>query len=372
LKTSFGGNSSGDVVSTAYVSRIANPDLKWEKTAQFDVGVDVGVLDGKIRFSGDYYYKKTIDAIIPRAIPKTTGFDIAYMNVGSLKNEGVELSISAYPFQGEKFSWEINANATFMSLSPLDLSDNEYLFVGDQGGRDSQLGLRMEVGKPAGLLWGYVYDGTWSQDEIDNATTTNTGLLGQYKAVDINGDNVLDANDKTYVGRSMPTTILGLSNAFSYKNIGLDFFIQGSFGNDMQIDYWGDLLGMDVSFPSNVSKEYLSDYWTTSNTDAKYAGISGVSSTTLKPWETNTNNIFDASYIRLKSITLSYNLNPKKSKIFRSAKFYVTGENLLTITDYPGYNPDVSSLGGSAFNAGYDNSAYPIAKKYTLGVKLSF
>lgn len=371
-KPAFGGNEEGDLVNTAYVTRIANPDLKWEKTAQFDVGLDIGILDGKVQLSGDYYHKKTVDAIIPRAIPKTSGFNIAYMNVGSLLNEGIELNLTAHPFRGD-FSWDISANTSLMYQKPVDLSDNEYIFVSGQGDRDSQLGLRMEVGRPAGLLWGYVYDGTWGdQAELNNRTTVNGGLIGSYKGVDINGDNIFDSNDKTYVGRALPTMTVGLSNGFSYKNFDLDFFFQGSFGNDLQIDYWNNLLGMDVNFPSNVLKEYLNDHWTPTNTDAKYAGISGASNTTLRSWETNTNNIFNASYVRLKSITLSYNLNPRNLSVFDSAKFYITGENLLTITDYPGYNPDVASLGMSAFNAGYDNSAYPIAKKFTVGMKVSF
>lgn len=372
MKPAFGGNSEGDLVSAAYVTRIANPDLKWEKTAQFDVGFDMGLFDSRIQFSADYYHKKTVDAIIPRAIPKTSGFDVAYMNVGSLLNKGLELNLTGYPFQGD-FSWEINANTTLMYQSPIDLSDNDYIFVSGQGGRDSQLGLRMEIGKPAGLLWGYVYDGVWgSQADINSRTTVTSGLLGAYKGVDINGDNVFDGNDKTYIGRSLPTMIFGLSNRFSYKNFDFDFFLQGSYGNDLQIDYWNNLLGMDVNYPTNVLADYLGNYWTPTNTDAKYAGISGASTTTLRPWETNTNNIFDASYIRLKSVTLTYNLNTRTLRVFDSAKFYITGENLLTITNYPGYNPDVASLGMSAFNAGYDNSAYPIAKKFTLGMKFSF
>ncbi|WP_347840586.1 TonB-dependent receptor [uncultured Draconibacterium sp.] len=372
IQPAFGGNTASDLAATAYVNRIANPDLKWERTNQFDVGVDVGILDGKLEFTADYYHKKTVDAIIPRAIPKTTGFQSALMNIGSLLNEGVELSMTAYPIEGE-FSWKIGGNVTFMHQTPLDLSDNDYIYASAHGGRDSQLGLRMELNKPSGLLWGFVFDGVWdSQEEIDNRTTTNHGLLGDYKAVDINGDNVLDANDKTYVGRALPSITYGINNTLSYKNFNLDFFIQGVHGNDTQINYWNNLLGMSVEFPNNVSREYLNNYWKPGSTNAKYAGISGAKAGTIRPWETNSNSVFDASYIRLKSVTLSYDLKVQNQNIFDSAKIYLTGENLVTITDYPGYNPDVASLGLQAFNAGYDNGGYPAAKKITLGLSVTF
>jgi hypothetical protein len=295
------------------------------------------------------------------------------MNIGSLLNKGVELSLNAIPVSGN-FSWEISGNVTLMRQTPLDLSDNKFIFVSAHGDeRSSQLGLRMEVDKPSGLLWGVVYDGVWSsEDDIEDRTTVNNGVVGDYKGVDLNGDNVIDANDMTYVGRALPSVVYGITNTLSYKNFVLDFFIQGSKGNDMQIDYWSNLLGMDVEFPSNVSKEYLDNYWTPGNNDAKYAGISGATSSTLNEWETNTLNVFDASYIRLKYITLSCNLKLRNQGFFDMIRIYATGENLLTITDYPGYNPDVASLGYNAFNAGYDNGGYPIAKRYTIGVSIIF
>ena len=324
-------------------------DLKWETTDQYDVGFDLALLNNRILVTADYYVKNTKDLLNTVVLASSSGFTRTIQNVGSIQNKGFEFDLSAKVLTGE-FNWDLSANISFNRNEVTGLYKGEDLFTSSV----SVLAINDNVqilreGSPVGQFWGFVEDGYDDQ--------------GHIKIVDQNGDGSINSEDKTFIGDANPDFIYGINSSMSYKNFDLNIFIQGSQGND--------IFNVSVINPTNdfgqglnAPRDLFSNHWTPQNTNAKYPLISRATNAYASDrW------IEDGSYMRLKNIELAYNL-PIENSALSSAQFYLSGQNLITITDYSWWDPEVNSRG--AGQAGIDHNTYPIPKTVTVGVRVGF
>lgn len=346
------------LVTGASLSRIANPDLRWETTTQYNIGFDARFLNGRLGLTFDYYLKNTDDLILDITIPKTSGFNTSRQNVGSLQNTGTELSVDYIVFDGN-FHWDVNGNISFIQNKVTDLGDADYVEVASWPRRG---GSRLYVGEPAGQIWGYIIEGVFDdQEQADNWPVDhgiNNHKEGYLIYRDIDGDGVITLDDRTNLGTGTPTSVFGLTNRFRYQNFDLSVFFQGVTGADVVVFYQGDI------------DRYFRDTWTPENRDAE--GPINTTGGNGNRGLTDNRQVHDASYIRLKNIRLGYTFPMEKVSFLGGINLYFNASNILTFTDYPGYNPDVSSGGTFAFGEGYDTGVYPLAKIYTVGLNVNF
>ncbi|XOV92995.1 MAG: TonB-dependent receptor [Bacteroidota bacterium] len=326
-------------------------DLKWETTEQMDFGADFGFLNNRILLTADFYVKNTRDLLNTVTLPSSTGYVSTIRNVGAVQNKGLELGVDAKILTGE-FKWDINANISFNRNKVVKLQDGEDIL----GGSVSVLSVNDNVtilreGRPIGQFYGYVEDGYDSN--------------GQIVLKDLDGDGSITGEDKTYIGDPNPDFIYGINSNMSFKNFELTLFFQGTYGNDIYnvssipttIDY-----GQGINMPREV---YL-DHWTPENPDAKYPLISrNTSAYNSDRW------IENGSFLRMRNIELAYNFPVNNISWLQNAKLYVSGQNLLTITKYSWWDPEVNSKGAGTAR-GIDHFTYPIAKSVTVGFRVGF
>lgn len=364
----LGSNSwtiGNQLVSGFYPNRIPNPDLKWERTGQFDIGIDLGLFDNRLRMTADYYSKKTTDLLYNVAIPNASGYDSMLKNIGSVQNRGCELSIESDNLSGP-FLWTTAFNISFNRNKVLELGGESYKDVGkyDDHLKTSDI-RRLIVGQPIGVFYGYRFDGIFQNEAECAQQTSSTSPIGiglrRYK--DLNGDGKVDAtSDREVLGDANPKFFGGMTNTFAYKGVELNVFLQYSYGNKI-FNY----NAMELESPTggqNVYKD-LVNRWSATNPSNEYQKAT-----------TNRNNIVsdrfieDGSFLKLKTVSLSYSFPKLKCKHIGGLRLYVTGQNLLTWTKYRGYDPEVSYRGASTLEAGEDFGGYPQSRTYMLGIKL--
>ncbi|MFC5412772.1 SusC/RagA family TonB-linked outer membrane protein [Larkinella bovis] len=347
-------------------SRVANPDLKWERTAQFDVGVDFGVLNNRLRFTADYYYKRTKDLLLEVSVPWTSGYSTSLQNVGSTENKGFELSVSATPING-RLKWNVDANYSQNRNKVLSLGGVEEFFGPESGSSFYSPGpaILIRKGQPVNSFFGYVGDGLFrTQEDIAKGPVHRYMELGDLRFKDVNGDGTLSPADRTLIGNAQPKFIYGLNNTFTYGHFDLTILLQGVYGNNiLNLLRVYELESMRGTHNNHIR---ALDRWTPENPNAympkaDYRGQEQFISTRA---------LEDGSYLRLRNIVLAYNLPGKLVKWSRSAKIYVSGQNILTWTNYTGYDPEVNSHGQNPINQGIDYGAYPRAKTFMIGVNL--
>ena len=345
-------------------SRIANPDLRWEKTGQFDAGIDLGLLNNRIQITADYYVKTTSDLLLAVELPATTGFTSVTRNVGSLENRGFELGINTINLDGQ-FKWRTNGNISFNRNRVLKLNDAEQFFVGSAGGSNTSI---VKVGESIGSFYGNVFDGIWqTAEEIKAAgAIARTGdLPGALRYKDVNGDGIFnEASDRVILGNGLPKFIFGLTNNFSFQRFDLSVFLQGVYGN--QINNF-TRRSMETSDPSaSLLRTVIEGAWRADKPSTTLPSI--------RQWRpTNIDSFFieDGSFLRVKNVSLGYQL-PINTKYVKRARVYVSSQNLLTFTKYRGYDPEVNSDFNSNTSYGVDAYAYPAARSVTFGASFSF
>lgn len=354
---------TGNKVIGYHPTQIANPDLKWETTKQFDIGLDAGFLNNRIQTTVDYYYKKTDDLLLYVNLPVTSGFTSALKNIGSVQNKGMEFSLSTKNLVGT-VKWSTDFNIAFNRNKVLDLAGVESMPVPS---RINQLDPGwIVVGQPIGLFYGLKTDGLFQNAEEVAASAQPGANPGDIRYIDYNGDGVINMDDRQQIGASEPKFFGGLMNSFSYNNIELIIFLQGSYGNDI---FNANLLSYE--YPNGLYNQFTTvlDRWTPENTDAKVQRASAF----MQDAYPMDRFVEDGSYLRLKTLTLSYDLSYLVKKSWNgSLKIYLTTENLLTWTNYSGYDPEVNYFGKSYLTSGYDWGSYPSTRNYFLGLKLSF
>lgn len=372
-------------ITSAVPATIGNPNLKWETTAQIDVGLDMGFLKDRINLTTDVYSKTTKNLLLNASLPTSTGYASVYENIGSVRNQGLEITINTVNIQQNNFSWTSSFNISFNSSKVLSLAGGQQSLLSGiawDNAWTTTPAYIAQVGKPLGQIYGYIWDGVYQYGDF-NKTTANTYVLkdnvttngntraniqpGDIKYRDINGDGVVNASDYTVIGRGLPLHIGGFTNNFTYKGFDLGIFFQWSVGNDIQN------INNQV-FNGGTGKLYTNQFstyqnrWTPTNTNtdqyraAGYFG-GGYSSRTVE----------DGSYLRLKTLSFGYSLPQKllgKWKI-KALRFYSSAQNLFTITKYSGQDPEVNAY-NSALTPGFDYSAYPRALTVTAGANISF
>ncbi|WP_255539674.1 SusC/RagA family TonB-linked outer membrane protein [Longitalea luteola] len=358
-------------------NNLPNPDLSWESTKAFDAGFDLAILGNRVQITADYYDKKTTKLLFQVSLPTTSGFSTMTQNIGSVQNKGVELGINTINIDKEKLKWSTSFNISANRNKVLDLGDVPYQFTGNVssnlfpgGGRFSSI---LQVGKPIGEFYGYVFDGIWqSQADITKSGTKQSVKPGDPIYRDLNGDSALDAtNDRTIIGHALPKFTYGFTSNLTVGRFNLFVLIQGVQGVDILNE---NKIEMENGLVFANKFAYVADQsWRgegTSNT------LPSVVSTYRRNLGVTSDLIENGSYLRFKTITLTYDLPlPKVSPIFKSASLYATGQNLITITDYSGYDPEVNSYSntqGNYTSLNVDYNPYPNIKTYTVGLRLGF
>jgi TonB-linked SusC/RagA family outer membrane protein len=364
---------------------VGNKELKWERTAQTDIGLDVGLLNNRISFTADYYYKVTSDLLLNASLPSSTGYLTGYKNIGKVSNRGVEFTLNTVNIDHKKFTWSTNFNIAFNRNKILELNYDQPSLTTRVTWNDNfntSLPYLARPGMPVALFMGYLFDGLYQYEDFNlmpNGTyvlrenVPNNGLdrslikPGYIKYQDVNNDGVVDANDQTYIGNPIPEHIGGFANNFRYGNVDLNIFFQWSYGNDI-------LNANRIVFEGAEARQYLNMFksfenrWTPENTNT-IMPAAGVST----PNVYSTRIIEDGSFIRLKTVSLGYNIPAatlKKIKI-KNIRMYAAAQNLVTWTNYSGVDPEVS-VRNSALTPGFDWSAYPKARTLTLGLNVTF
>ncbi len=347
---------------------ISNPEIRWEKNINFNGGIDATLFDRKLNITADYFYKKTEDLLVNPQVSGILGVAGPgaagpVVNAGTVENRGVEFSIGYSDEISDDFKFNLNYNVTRL--------DNEVLFVGNSTGvlEGGSFGIgqdppsRMEAGFPIGYFYGYQTDGIFqTQAEINSSPSLANTAPGDIKFVDVNGDGVIDSDDKTYIGDPIADVTMGFNMSFNYKNWDFNAYAFASIGNEIVRNY-------ERNLPLTNRPSYFLDRWTGPGTSNTFPRVTTGA----------TNNILfsdfyveDGSFVRLQSVQLGYTLNESLvQKInFDSIRFYVSASNLFTLTKYRGYDPTTSS--GAPIGGGIDQGFYPNPKTFLLGANINF
>jgi len=355
------------IVNGVYPSTVSNSDLTWESTNQFDVGVDMSFWNGLLRFNADYYKKTTENLLYSVPLPRYSGFSSITKNFGSIENKGFEFTLGS-DFKLKDLKWEVGLNFSSNKNKVLSLPGSEVKYSNVPGGLVNKDPTQiLQVGSPVGSFYGYVFDGLYQSG--DNIIETGK-QPGDLKYRDISGpqgspDGKIDANDRTIIGNPNPKFSIGFSNNLNYKNFDLSFMFLGVFGNDV---YNFTRMELDGLYGKSNTLADVLNRWTPENTNTDIPRANGTHAIA-----SSTRWVEDGSFIRLKDLSLGYNL-PKQviSKIGIDAmRISLSGQNLLTFTSYSGYDPEVSTS-YSNLNQGLDYESYPNIKSYTLGINIQF
>ncbi len=343
---SFG---EGTYITYAPGTRLPN-NLRWETTETRDMGLDLGMFNGRLNITADYYIKHTRDLLNTVGLPLSMGYTTTIQNIGAMQNKGFELGVEAIPIAKE-FEWRINFNASINRNKVLKLYNSQDILRAsiDVNLVQDYLNILRE-GHPVGSFWGYLEDG---YDE-----------KGQIVFRDLNGDSRITLDDKTFIGDPNPNFIYGIQSVMNYKNFDFTFFIQGSQGNDIyNVSSINNTLDFGIGL--NMPRDVYLNHWTPENRNAKYP---------IPKLSTNVRSsnrfVEDGSYLRLKNIELAYNLRFNKNAI-KSLRLFVNAQNLLTLTKYSWWDPEVNSR-SSAIDLGIDHFTYPTAKNITVGLQFRF
>ncbi len=372
----------GDMVNAARPTDVANENLTWETTAQLNIGADISLLNDRIALTLDAYRMVTDDLLFDVRLPQYSGYPNQIRNIGKVENKGFEAMITGRIFTGE-FQWKTDVNFSINRNEILELPDgNDIQYPSGPGHMvglgDTQI---LREGEQVGAFYGWIYDGVYQEGDTFVPGGGFEQEPGGEKFRDIAGrnqenerveepDNNLNNDDRTIIGSPHPDFTYGWNNEFRFKNFDLNIFFQGSQGNDI-LSY--TLMELNLLAGNNNATTEALDRWTPSNTDTDVPKAAlGRSRRVSSRW------IYDGSYIRLKNVSLGYNLplSVLNSINIANLRIYVSAQNLFTITDYPGYDPEVNyRTGGNTNgnrNVGLDYGSYPNAKMYTVGLNIGF
>lgn len=358
-----------DIVKFLYPNNAGNANLKWETTSQFDVGFDAILWNGKVELNFDYYYKKTTDLLNPVQISLSTmGLYSTLANNGSIENKGWELFIKYNPITKRDFTWSTTLNLSGIKGKVLEISDPSELTIEPQGWYNPTAYMRVEKGMPLSSIYGYIFEGVIQEGET--YAPQPQSVPGHPKFRDINNDGIIDTEDRTIIGNGNPDVIIGWGNTFRYRDFDFSFFFDGAFGQEM-------LNVNNIVFEDLDRLTSSMDRWTRNHPS---------NTTPATTWRKDGGNQYgsfinskfveDASYFRLSNIELGYSLPCEKignlSKIVKSFRVFVGAQRLFTITNYSGFDPEVSVNGASSIGQGLDYCTYPAYRTFNCGAKITF
>lgn len=365
---------------------LANKDLKWESTREINIGYDLGLFKNRMELTIDVYRRTTSDLLLNSDIPSTSGYLRMLQNVGKIRNEGLEFTLNTLNIKSKTFSWESNFNISFNRNKVLELSSGkESLFntVSFESQYSAPLYIS-QVGQPAGMFYGYVFDGVYQLSDFDSPSPgtyilkntvptngNNRDLIqpGEIKYKDVNSDGVVDSYDLVVIGRGQPIHTGGFTNTFTYKGFTLNLLLQWSYGNQI---YNANRLMFEGNGNGRTDlNQYASyvDRWTPENPTNKNFKTGGQG-----PIGFHSSRVLeDGSYLRLKTVSFGYSIPTRyiKKLYLNRLNLSVSSQNLLTWTKYSGMDPEVS-VRNSVLTPGFDFSAYPIPRTVVFGINATF
>jgi TonB-linked SusC/RagA family outer membrane protein len=362
----FGPSST--LVTGIAPTQLANPNLKWETTTQYDAGVDLGVFQNRVSFTFDAYYKKTTDLLLNVPLPEYSGYTSALENVGSVENKGIEWSINTDNIRGRDLTWKTSLTFGLNRNKITNLGPGvSYYYPLAPTGQQSPV--IVQVGLPVGTFWGYSTNGLLTAADLAKGVPLLTGVpqqVGDQRYVALNGHTSVTTADKHNLGNSQPKFTFGFTNNLTYKGFDLSFLIQGSYGNKLFNQLEQQLEKPTLALNASGT---LVNRWSTTNPNG----------TTPRATNSPVPQIIDryvenASYARLKNLTLGYTFNKGTTGTIhaKQIRVYVSAQNWVTITHYHGYNPEANYFDNDNTKAGIDYGIYPAAKTFLGGVNLTF
>jgi len=378
--------NNGTPTGAIYISAVANSALQWEKVNTIDMGYELGISKDRFKLEFDLYRKTTENLLLSSTLPPTTGFGTAVKNIGKLRNDGMEFTLNALVVSSGSFNWEANFNISFNKNMIMELTRGQQSLptVAAYVSQYQKPLYLAEIGKPAGMMIGYIWEGNYQYSDFNetspgvyvlkpevstNGAVRNTIMPGDIKYRDINGDGIMNDADITFIGRGQPIHTGGFSNNLSYKGFNLNVFFQWSYGNNV---YNANRLLLEgnsnVFHVINQFATYANRWSPENQTNANYRtrgqGPIGFHSSRV---------VEDGSFLRLKTVALSYSIPSKliKRLYLSDLSVNVSAQNLATWTKYTGMDPEVSTR-NNVLSPGYDYSSYPKSPAIVFGLKGSF
>ncbi|MFH6984990.1 SusC/RagA family TonB-linked outer membrane protein [Marinoscillum luteum] len=364
-------NFNNTFVSAVVPTVLPNTNVRWESQEQINVGLDLSMFKGRVNATIDGYIKNTKDMLVPQAVPVTSGYSDIYVpsiNAGQMRNRGIEVVVNTTNIQNEKLIWTSDVVFSFNHNEVIDINSETPL---TRGGIGLNYNLaRIQPGYPVNVFYGFVTEGIFQTDEevqlsavqIPGSSSATSTSAGDIRFQDLNNDGIINDDDRTFLGNPNPDFIYSLNNTFSYGNFSLNIFLQGVQGRDIFNANRIYTEGMSITTNQNAS---VIDRWTgpgSSNTIPR--AIYGDPNNNARP---SSRYIEDGSYLRVKNITLAYNIPSEVigKGSFGGAKVYVSGQNLFTLTNYSGLDPEVGV-------DGIDNNLYPVTRTVSIGLNVKF
>lgn len=353
--------------------RVPNPGLKWEQTAQADIGLDLGLFNNRLNFTADYYHKKTTNLLLDRPISIVSGYSSVSDNIGSVQNKGIEMAINAVVIDNKDWNWTVGASLSANRNEILALgTNNEDIFPGPQlpGGLTYTI---LRKGGSVGDLFGYTRLGTWGTKEAGEAAKYGA-KPGDIKRKDVNGDYKYTIADCSVIGNMFPKYEMSFNTAVHYRNWDLSADIQVVKGNDVINATAFEL--EDRQHYLNSYATLLKDAWTPDHQNTMIPAIRYISDNKASDYPSgymDSHWMEDGSYIRGKNLTIGYTMPGQLLSTLglNRIRVYANAQNFFLITKYRGYDPEASSLGG-AFTQGADYFGYPKSRTYTFGLNVTF
>jgi len=354
----------GSRASGVGIGTLANPNLKWEKTAQYDLGLELGLFRNRIKIEADVYYKKTTDMLLNAPIPSSSGYTNIYKNIGNMENKGVELLLNTENVTGA-LVWNTSFNISFNRNKVLALGDaDDDIFANPNFLSNTNI---IRVGQPVGSFYGYVREGTWGTGEAGEAARYNL-LPGDVKLRDLDDDGQINEADRMIIGNGIPKFFGGFLNTVTYKNFDLAIELQFSYGND--ILNLSKATGEDRIGQVNSYATVL-DAWTPTNQQTMVAEHRPASS--YYTMNIDTRWVEDGSFLRGKNLLLGYTLPQQALQRMHANRIrvFASVQNFFIVSKYSGYDPEVTTY-GDAFAQGIEFFGYPKPRTFMLGFNLTF
>ena len=362
------------IASGAGLTSLGNSQLGWERTKQFDIGLDIRFFNDRLEFIYDYYKKNTTDLLFNVAIPQESGFSDFNDNVGEIEFWGHEFGLISRNIAKENFTWTSNFNIAFNRNKVVTLAEGvDRIFT--PGGAYTSI---TRPGEPLGQFWGLIWDGVYdNQQEFDSSPKAVESEVGTIKFADTNGDGIItfgnENDDRTVIGNPFPDYIFGFTNDFKFNNWDASIVMSGSVGNDIAVTSDQGSTNLDGVF--NVLKN-VKDRWRSPENPGSGRYGKTTSATFMERDWFSSRFIEDGSYLTIRNITLGYSFGLKESSFLKNARLYGSVQNAFIFTKYRGSNPEVSTTTqgqqASALALGYDWGTYPVPRTITLGFNLSF
>lgn len=376
------GNSGGSLNNGIRLGNIPNSQLGWEKNKQLDAGFELSAFANRFTFIADYYNKRTSDLLLSVPVPTLTGYSTALQNIGEIENKGFEFTLISRNMVG-KFRWTTDLNFSTNQIKVLALGPDGSPIISRQATSASAPTHITQIGSVPGSFFGYDVVGVYQNDaevtkgpSIINANGTIQSRPGNLKFRDVNNDGVITTADRTILGDPFPDFTYGITNNFSYNNFDFAFTLQGVHGFEvlnLGRRYYGNYAGL-YNVLSSAANGWRSESdpgdGMTPMIDRNFNNYAG--STVIN--NITSNFVEDGSFLRIRNITLGYNLPESVLRSLRvsNARFSLTVQNAYTFTKYEGYNPEVSAQGGSPLVPGVDAGGYPLARSFNLGINIGF